>query len=73
MTGNFGKISRSLEVLYEGCLILGTDYLLRWEMAKNMMRPKSDYSKVKMNYAINAPRMYKGRIDSLVKRMYWFC
>jgi hypothetical protein len=72
MTGNFGKISRSLEVLYEGCLILGTDYLLRWEMAKNMMRPKSDYSKVKMNYAINAPRMYKGRIDSLVKRCTGF-
>ncbi len=72
MTGNFGKISRSLEVLYEGVLILGTDYLLRWELAKNMMRPKSDYSKVKMNYAINAPRMYKGRIDSLVKRITGF-
>ena len=72
MTGNFGKISRSLEVLYEGCLILGTDYLLKWELAKNMMRPKSDYSKVKMNYAINAPRMYKGRIDSLVKRITGF-
>ena len=72
MTGNFGKISRSLEVLYEGVLILGTDYLLRWELAKNMMRPKSDYSKVKMNYAINAPRMYKGRIDSLVRRITGF-
>ena len=72
MTGNFGKISRSLEVLYEGVLILGTDTLLKWELAKNMMRPKSDYSKVKMNYAINAPRMYKGRIDSLVKRITGF-
>ena len=72
MTGNFGKISRSLEVLYEGVLILGTDYLLKWELAKNMMRPKSDYSKVKMNYAINAPRMYKGKIDSLVKRITGF-
>ena len=72
MTGNFGKISRSLEVLYEGVLILGTDILLRWELAKNMMRPKSDYSKVKMNYAICAPRMYRGRIDSLVKRITGF-
>ena len=33
----FGKLSRSLEVLYEGVLILGTDYLLQWELAKNMM------------------------------------
>ena len=72
MTGNFGKISRSLEVLYEGVLILGTDLLLKWELAKNMMRPKSDYSKVKMNYAICAPRLYRGRIDSLVKRITGF-
>ena len=35
--------------------------MLKWEMAKNMMRPKSDVSKVKMNYAITAPRMYQGQ------------
>ena len=43
----FGKMSRSLEVLYEGVLVLGTDKLLKWEIAKNMMRPKSDYTKLK--------------------------
>ena len=68
----FGKLSRSLEVLYEGVLILGTDILLKWEMAKNMMRPKSDYAKVKMNYSIVAPRMYKGRIESIVSRCTGF-
>jgi len=68
----FGKMSRSLEVLYEGVLILGTDMLLKWEMAKNMMRPKSDQSKVKMNYSIVAPRMYQGRIESLVSRCTGF-
>ena len=68
----FGKMSRSLEVLYEGVLILGTDIMLKWEMAKNMMRPKSDYAKVKMNYSIVAPRMYKGRIESLVSRCTGF-
>jgi len=36
------------------------------------MRPKSDYTKVKMNYAIVAPRMYDGKIDSLVKRITGF-
>jgi len=46
--------------------------LLKWEMANNMMRPKSDYTKVKMNYAIVAPRMYDGQIDSLVKRITGF-
>ena len=68
----FGKMERSLEVLYEGVLILGTDILLKWEMAKNMMRPASDYTKVKMNYSICAPRMYKGRIESLVSRITGF-
>ena len=64
----FGKMSRSLEVLYEGVMVLGTDIVLKWEMAKNMMRPKSDSTKVKMNYAITAPRMYQGRIESIVSR-----
>jgi hypothetical protein len=70
--GNFGKLQRSVECLYDGALILGTDKLLKWEMAKNMMRPKSDFTKVKMNYAIVAPRMYKGRIESLVQRITGF-
>ena len=69
---NFSKTSRKIEVLYDGALILSTKKLLKWEMAKNMMRPKSDFTKVKMNYAIVAPRMYEGRIDSLVKRITGF-
>ena len=59
------KASQSLEVLYEGVKVLGGK-MLKWEMAKNMIRPKSDYTKVKMNYSIVAHRMYKGRIESIV-------
>ena len=72
MEGGFSRMLRSIECLYDGAMILGTDKLLKWEMAKNMMRPKSDYTKVKMNYAIVAPRMYNGKIDSLVKRITGF-
>ena len=72
LDSNFEKVSRSIEVLYEGVLILGTKMLLKWEMATNMMRPKSDSSKVKMNYSIVAPRLYKGRIESLVGRITGF-
>ena len=68
----YGKISRSLEVLYEGVMVLGTNILLKWEMAPNMMRPKSDSSKVKMNYSITAPRMYQGKIESIVSRCTGF-
>ena len=70
--GGYGRMLRSIECLYEGAMILGTDKLLKWEMAKNMMRPKSDYTKVKMNYAIVAPRIYNGKIESLVGRITGF-
>ena len=70
--GGYSKMLRSIECLYDGAMILGTDKLLKWEMAKNMMRPKSDFTKVKMNYAIVAPRIYNGKIDSLVKRITGF-
>ena len=72
MEGGYGRILRSIECLYDGAMVLGTEKLLKWEMAKNMMRPKSDYTKVKMNYSIVAPRIYNGKIDSLVKRVTGF-
>ena len=70
--GDYSRLQRSIECLYEGALVLGTNKLLKWEMSKNMMRPKSDFTKVKMNYSIVAPRMYKGRIESLVRRITGF-
>jgi len=70
--GGYSRMLRSIECLYDGAMILGTNKLLKWEMASNMMRPKSDFTKVKMNYAIVAPRMYNGKIDSLVKRITGF-
>ena len=68
----YEKVARSLECLYEGAYLLGSNKLLKWERSKNMMRSKSDYTKVKMNYSISAPRMYEGRIDSLVNRITGF-
>ena len=72
LDGNFIKLQRQIETIYEGALILGSDKLIKWEMSKNMIRPKSDFTKVKMNYNIVAPRMYKGKIESLVKRITGF-
>ena len=72
MDGNYSKLERVMECLYEGVLVLGTDKLLKWEMAKNMMRSKSNFDKVKMNYSIVAPRMYNGKIESVVSRITGF-
>jgi len=71
-TDNFDVVTRSIEVLYSGAKILGHPLMLRWEMARNMTRPTSDLVKVNMNYNICAPKIYKGRINSLVKRITGF-
>jgi len=65
----FEKIQRTIEVLYNGVKIIGHNKILKWEMAENMTRPKSDTTKVNMSYNIVAPRMYRGKIESLVSRM----
>ena len=72
MDGNFTREAKKLEVLYDGVMVLGCDKILKWELSKNMIRSKSDFNKVKMNYSIVAPRMYKGRIKSLVSRITGF-
>jgi hypothetical protein len=68
----FQRVSRSIEVLYNGAKVLGTNTMLKWEMAENMSRPLADTTKVEMNYAICAPRIYKGRIESLVSKCIGF-
>ena len=69
---NFERVYRSIETLYSGAKILGHPKMLKWEMAKNMVRPKSNLVKVNMNYTLCAPRMYKGRIESIVSRITGF-
>jgi len=69
---NFERVGRTIEVLFSGAKILGQNKMLKWELAENMTRPFADTTKVKMNYSICAPRMYKGRIDSLVNRVTGF-
>mgnify|MGYP003110770293 FL=1 len=68
----FERVSRSIEVVYSGAKVLGTNTMLKWELAENMSRPYADTTKVKMNYAICAPRIYKGRIESIVSKCVGF-
>jgi hypothetical protein len=68
----YARMQRSVECVFEGAMVIGTDKLLKWGKAENMMRSKSDFNKVKMNYSLVAPRMYEGRIESLVGRITGF-
>ena len=72
MDGEFRRLERVVECLYEGVYLPGCNKLLKWGMADNMMRSDSDFGTVKMNYQIVAPRMYEGRIESLVGRITGF-
>lgn len=70
--GNFEKIEKIIDVWYEGIMVMGTNILLQWRMSENMVRPKSASQHALPNYVACAPRMYKGAIESLVRRMIPF-
>ena len=70
--GNFEKIEKTIDVWYEGVMVMGTNILLKLELSKNMVRPKSASQHAIPNYVAAAPRMYKGVIESLVRRMIPF-
>src|SRR6478736_1694714 len=57
------------EVLFEGVMVLGTNILLKWELSKSMIRPKSNNKKVCEQYNGVAPNFQDGVIISLVSRM----
>ena len=68
----FEKVEAVRDVWYEGILVGGSNILLKWDMMKNMVRPKSATQKALPNYVMFAPRMYKGNTESLVRRMIPF-
>jgi hypothetical protein len=70
--GNFEKIEKTIDVWYDGIMVMGTNILLKWELAQNMVRPKSSSQHAIPNYVACAPRIYKGVIESLVRRMIPF-
>jgi len=70
--GRFEKIEKTIDVWYEGVMVMGTNILLKWELAENMVRPKSASQHAIPNYVAVAPRMYKGVIESITRRMIPF-
>ena len=70
--GNFEKVSKTIDVWYEGVMVMGTSIILKWQMAENMARPQSASQNVYPEFIACAPRMYKGVLESLVRRMITF-
>ena len=70
--GGFEKVEKTIDVWYDGIMVMGTNIILKWEAAENMVRPKSASQHAIPNYVASAPRMYKGVIESLTRRMIPF-
>ena len=70
--GRFEKLEKRIDVWYEGIMVMGTNTLIKWELSRNMVRPKSATQRALPNYVAVAPRMYKGVIESLTRRMVTF-
>ena len=67
----YERLSKFEDVWYEGVLVLGTNMLLKWEIAQNMLRDNSS-NEVLPNYVVVAPRVYDERAESLLGRMIYF-
>ena len=70
--GEFEKVEKRIDVWYEGIMVMGTNIILKWNMMENMVRPNSANQFAMSNYVACAPRMYKGTLESLVRRMIPF-
>lgn len=70
--GEFERVEKRIDVWYEGVMVMGTNIILKWNMMENMVRPNSANQYAMPNYVACAPRMYKGVLESLVRRMIPF-
>jgi hypothetical protein len=70
--GNFEKVTKTIDVWYDGVMVMGTNIMLQWKLGENMVRPKSASQYAMPNYVACAPKMYKGQLESLVRRMIPF-
>ena len=70
--GKFEKVTKRIDVWYDGVMVMGTNIMLQWKLSENMVRPKSANQYARPNYIACAPRMYKGAVESLVRRMIPF-
>ena len=70
--GEFERVEKRIDVWYEGVMVMGTNIIIKWDMQKNMVRPNSANQFAMSNYVASAPRMYKGVLESLVRRMIPF-
>ena len=48
--GKFEKVTKRIDVWYDGVMVMGTNIILQWKLAENMVRPKSSNQYAMPNY-----------------------
>lgn len=60
---------KTIDVWYEGVLVLGTDVIFNYKLCENMIRPDGYLNITAPNYIVYAPEIYQNRTKSLVERI----
>lgn len=62
-------IKKTIDVWYEGSMVLGTQLIFNYRKCENMVRPKGFLNQTAPNYIVYAPELYQNRTKSLVERI----
>ena len=66
------QINSSVEMIYKGKWIVGTDFIFDYGVAENIVRPKSKLEKALMPYCVYAPNIINMNNKGMVERMIPF-
>ena len=66
------QLKTSVENIYKGMWVIGTDYIFDYGLATNILRPKSNLSSAILPYSIYAPNILNMNNKGLVERMIPF-
>ena len=66
------QINSSVEMMYKGKWIVGTDFIFDYGVAENIVRPKSKLEKALMPYCVYAPNIINMNNKGMVERMIPF-
>lgn len=65
----YEAVKKTIDVWYEGALVLGTNKIFNYKLCENMIRPNGLLNKTTPNYLFYAPEIYQNRTRSLVERI----
>jgi hypothetical protein len=65
----YDSVKKTIDVWYEGALVLGTQYIFNYKLCENMIRPNGLLNRTVSNYVMYAPELYQNRTRSTLQRI----